>query len=261
MQPEMPLNSSEHAASVPLSAIKFKRPRLNSRGRLLKDVVEVILLVITIYTGVNLATARAIVEGNSMQPNFATGQLIIVNRFAYFYSQPQRGDVIVLHNPANRCREVIKNRNLISLPFLNQESPSVGCDDLIKRIMALPGETIQIIEGKVYINGTLLAEPYLAQENLCDSGCDKSYQLGADEYLVLGDNRRNSYDGHSFGPIKRDLIVGQAWVRYWPLKDARMIPHPQYGDVATTPLILPTETPTPTPDPTLIPSSDNAPVG
>jgi signal peptidase I len=227
---------------------------LAARRRLIKDILEVIFLVLTIYTGVNLATARAIVEGNSMQPNFATGQLVIVNRFAYFFSKPERGDVVVLHNPAQRCKDVVKNRSLISLPFLNQDN-STGCEDLIKRIVGLPGETVQIIGGKVFINGTEISEPYLAAENLCSTTCDRSFQLGAEEYLVLGDNRKNSYDGHSFGPIARDLIVGQAWVRYWPLDQARIIPHPSYGAISQTPIALPTPTPSNTPLPTALPGS------
>ncbi|MBX3086196.1 MAG: signal peptidase I [Anaerolineae bacterium] len=251
-----PPETAETPAVTDNPPVTSPRPRLSSHRRLIKDILEVLFLVLTIYTGVNLATARAIVEGRSMEPNFATGQLVIVNRFAYFFSKPQRGDVVVLHNPADRCKDVVKNRSLISLPFVNQDN-SVGCEDLIKRVMGLPGETIQIIGGKVYINGTELAEPYLAEENLCPSGCDRAFQLADDEYLVLGDNRRNSYDGHSFGPIKRELIVGQAWIRYWPLDEAKVIPHPDYGTVSTTPIQLPTNTPSPTPGPTSPPDASN----
>ncbi|MBX3066961.1 MAG: signal peptidase I, partial [Anaerolineae bacterium] len=229
------------------------RPRVTAHRRLWKDIIEILFLVITIYTGVNLATARAIVEGNSMQPNFQTGQLIIVNRFAYFFNRPKRGDVVVLHNPAERCIDAAKNRSLISLPFINS-GDTVGCEDLIKRVMGLPGETIQIIGGFVYINGTKLDEPYIAAENFCDTGCDRSFQLGDDEYLVLGDNRSHSYDGHSFGPIKKSLIVGQAWVRYWPLDQATVIEHPSYGVISTTPIQLPTATPSFTPAATLSPN-------
>jgi signal peptidase I len=246
------------AVTPPAPTAEGKRPRLGSNRRLIKDILEVLFLVLTIYTGVNLATARAIVEGRSMEPNFATGQLVIVNRFAYFFSQPQRGDVVVLHNPADRCKDVVKNRSLISLPFVNQDT-SVGCEDLIKRVMGLPGETVQIINGTVIINGTTLEELYLSEENLCPTGCDRSFQLGSDEYLVLGDNRRNSYDGHSFGPIKRELIVGQAWVRYWPLDAAKVIPHPDYGTISQTPIPLPTSTVTPTPGPTTLPNSYGSP--
>lgn len=182
------------------------RPKLWSRNALWRDVAEIALLVITIYTLVNLATARAIVEGNSMQPNFQPKQLIVINRFAYYFGEPQRGDVIVLHNPTN----------------LND-------DDLIKRIIGLPGDRVQIVNGRVYVNGVMLNEPYIVK--FCETGCDGTWTLGQAEYFVLGDNRSNSLDSHIFGPINRSLIVGQAWIRYWPLQDAQMIPHPDYPNL------------------------------
>ncbi len=202
------------------------RPHLNRRP-LWRDFGEIVLLIAIIYTFVNLTTARAVVEGSSMRPNFETGQLVIVNRFAYFFDNPQRGDVIVLHNPRN------------------------GKEDFIKRVVGLPGEYVQILEGRVYVNGVLLDEPYI--ERFCTSSCDGTWQIGEDEYFVLGDNRPSSHDSHAFGPIKRSLIVGQAWVRYWPLPDVAIIDHPNYAPVPkdfTPPPPTPTRTPAPyTPPP------------
>ncbi len=199
------------------------KPGIMPSHRVLRDIVEILLLVITIYTMVNLATSRAVVEGQSMQPNFYTGQLVIVNRFAYFFSRPVRGDVIVLHDPKDVTQ------------------------DFIKRVVGLPGETIQIKEGRVYVNGTMIEEPYIT--DFCRAGCDGTWQLKKDEYFVLGDNRNNSFDGHSFGPLPRDLIVGEAWIRYWPPKDVGFIPHPTYGVISSNPPIafpVPTEVPTDT---------------
>src|ERR1043165_1087148 len=92
------------------------RPRLTAGRRLRRDIIETVLLVIVIYTLVNLTTARAIVEGPSMQPNFYTGQLVVINVFAYYYASPQRGDVVVLHNPRSDCDDKIGQS---------------GCEDLI----------------------------------------------------------------------------------------------------------------------------------
>jgi signal peptidase I len=200
-----------------------KRPGLMSRNVLWRDVAEIVLLIAVIYTFVNLATARAVVEGTSMRPNFETGQLVIVNRFAYFFSAPARGDVVVLHNPRN------------------------SDEDFIKRVIGLPGETVQILNGRVYVNGTSLDEPYVSQSNVCQV-CDGEWTLGPDEYFVLGDNRRSSHDSHNFGPIARRLIVGQAWIRYWPLPDFQVIQHPNYGPVNEVHVPLP-PTPTRTPSP------------
>ncbi|MEP7288484.1 MAG: signal peptidase I [Chloroflexota bacterium] len=187
------------------SPVESNQPGLTSHRTIVRDILEIVLLIVTIYTLVNLATARAVVEGQSMQPNFYTGQLVIVNRFAYFFSAPLRGDVVVLHDPKDPTQ------------------------DFIKRVMGQPGETIQIKEGNVYANGLKLDEPYIT--TFCRSGCDGTWTLTDDEYFVLGDNRRNSFDSHSFGPIPRNLIVGQAWIRYWPPSDMGIIFHPRYGDI------------------------------
>jgi len=179
-------------------------PRLTARLAPLRELLEFGLLLLGIYTLVNLATARAIVEGESMQPNFYTDQLIVVNRLVYYFNAPTRGDVIVLHDP---------------------EDPS---QDFIKRLIGLPGEEVAIRAGRVYINGSLLDEPYI--QAFC-SVCDGTWELDADHYFVLGDNRPNSHDSHAFGPIDRRLIVGRAWIRYWPPQDFSIIPDPVYGPI------------------------------
>ena len=172
---------------------------------------RIVVVIIVIYTLVNLTTARAIVFGPSMQPNFYTGQLVIINRFAYFFNGPARGDVVVVHSPRPECRDA--------------KPGDTNCEDLIKRVIGLPGELVMIKGGRVYINGTRLEEPYISE--FC-KGCDGKWHNGVNQYLILGDNRNNSWDGHSFGPITRDLIVGEAWIRYWPPQDANVIPHPVY---------------------------------
>src|SRR5262249_30318833 len=140
-----------------------------------------------------------------------------------------RGDVIVLHDPGNP----------------NQ--------DFIKRVIGLPGEKVEIKKGRVYANGELLDEPYIAE--FCTNGCDGSWEIKAGQYFVLGDNRAHSYDGHSCGPVNRSLIVGQAWIRYWPLSDIGVIQHPRYASkLPGIGQIQPTRTPKPkkpTPKPTL----------
>lgn len=189
------------------------QPRLRSTRRLRRDILETVLLIAVIYTLVNLSTARAIVDGPSMQPNLYTGHLLVVNRFAYYFSNPQRGDIVVLHSPRTDCQD---------------KYGAPGCEDLIKRAIGLPGETVELQQGRVVINGVRIEEPYV--QKFCETtSCDgKTWVLKEDEYFVLGDNRPMSHDSHAFGPISRKLIVGQAWLRYWPLKDAEVFPHPVY---------------------------------
>ncbi len=213
------------------SARNSNRPRLRSRHTLWRELTEIALLVVSIYTFVNLSTVRAIVEGPSMQPNFYTGQLIIVNRFAYYFRSPARGDVIVLHDP---------------------QDPS---EDFIKRVVGLPGETVQMKGGRVYINGRLLDEPYIAE--FCNTCPDDVWKLDEEHYFILGDNRNHSLDSHRFGPIDRRLIVGQAWIRYWPMQDFGIIPHPTYGPISNAAPLLQESTPTPNSAAPPLPNDDN----
>ncbi len=193
------------------------RPRLRRRT-LLREIVDTALLVVAIYTLVNLLTARFIVEGASMSPNFETGQFIIVSRLPYLLNGPQRGDVVVFDSPDDPER------------------------DFIKRVIGLPGETIEVRAGLVYVNGVPLDEPYIESPPRYSG----TWTLGPDEYFVLGDNRNNSRDSHAFGTLSRDKIIGQAWLIYWPPQDWGIIPHYSYD--GSPPL-----TPTPSPEPTTTP--------
>jgi signal peptidase I len=210
---EAPFSDDDQAApeSVPDNPIdRLERPALRSRRSFFRETAETLLLVVSIYCLVNLATARYVVEGASMEPSFQNDQFIIVNRVPYLLGAPARGDVIVFHNP---------------------EDPS---HDFIKRVIGLPNEQVQIREGKVYINAVPLDEPYIAE--LCQGRlCDGTWTVGAEHYFVLGDNRSHSHDGHSFGPLDRSLIIGQAWIRYWPPSAWSIIPHYDYGSLRYAP--------------------------
>jgi len=192
--------------------------------------VETVLLIAAIYAFVNLATARFVVDGHSMLPNFTTDQFIIVSRLSYVLGEPRRGDVVVFHYPLQSDR------------------------DFIKRVIGLPGETVTIREGRVYINGRLIEEPYI--QNFCRAKtCDGEWTIGPDQYFVLGDNRGASKDSQDFGPVDRKYIVGRAFVRYWPPEDWGLIHHWSFSDNgASLPTLTPTPSVTPGPPPTVTPT-------
>jgi signal peptidase I len=104
-------------------------------------------------------------------------------------------------------------------------------EDLIKRVIGLPGETIEISAGVVYIDGRPLNEPYAR----LSTGDSPSRRLSADEYFIMGDNRANSKDSRLFGPIPRDSIVGRAWIIYWPPANWGLVPQPVYADDSSPP--------------------------
>ncbi|RPJ01134.1 MAG: signal peptidase I [Chloroflexi bacterium] len=168
-----------------------------------KEIIQIVLIVALIRIGMDTFLPRYVVDGASMQPNFHTSERVIVDRITMLLTGPARGDVVVL------------------------DSPKVDDELLIKRVIGLPNETITISEGRVYVNGELLQEAYIS--GYCDySSCNGEWNLGPDEFFVLGDNRSHSLDSHSFGPVSRSSIVGIARVRYWPLDEAEVISAPEY---------------------------------
>ena len=205
------------------------QPRLRSEASFWRELIETALLIAAIYAFVNLATARFVVDGHSMLPNFTTDQFIIVSRMSYILGDPQRGDVVVFHYPLEPDR------------------------DFIKRVIGLPGESVTILEGRVYIDDKLLDEPYI--KDFCRAkSCDGAWTVGPDQFFVLGDNRGASKDSQDFGPVDRQYIVGRSFVRYWPPSDWGLISHHRYSNGgAPLPTMTPTPTPTVTPTPTLLP--------
>lgn len=187
-----------------------------------REVAETLLLAVVIWLGVNFATARFVVEGNSMEPNLHTGEFVIVSRLAYMLGEPQRGDVVVLHPPTNPDQEYIK------------------------RVVGLPGDTVEVQAGQVYVNGALLDEPYISVPTP-QSG---RWTVGEDEYFVMGDNRTNSDDSRKWGQkqLVAELIVGKAWLIYWPPREWGVIPHQEVALTsaqAASSAVTPTATPVP----------------
>ncbi|MDO8750125.1 MAG: signal peptidase I [Dehalococcoidia bacterium] len=139
-----------------------------------------------------LSSTRFLVEGDSMQPALASRQHLLVDRMAYRFQSPARGDVVVLRDPAQ---------------------PGVHC---VKRIVGLPGEHVRMEMGRVLINESPLDEPYAAGRDVAETPFPRQWLLDQDEYLVLGDQRQHSRDSRAFGPVRRGDVVGRVWLRYWP---------------------------------------------
>lgn len=154
------------------------------------EIVRTFLPAIAIVLAVNLFLAQPrTVHGESMEPNLHEYERVIVDLVTYRFRAPERGEIIVL------------------------KLPNSHTDPLIKRVVGLPGDTIEIRDGKVYINDALLDEPYLTQ----DTPGHVARQLVPEEHVfVLGDNRGASNDSRYFGVVPYEDILGRAWLRYWP---------------------------------------------
>jgi len=151
------------------------------------------VLIVAIYAFVNLITVRFIVHGPSMESSFFEDDYLIVSRLSYALGEPTYGDVVVFHFPGNTDQ------------------------DYIKRVIGLPGDIVEIRDTLVYVNDTVVDEPYI-NEPCTPSNCrDNVWTLADDEYFVMGDNRNRSSDSRRFSqPVKRKHIVGEVVLRYWP---------------------------------------------
>jgi len=164
----------------------------------LRQILLTVLILLIVFTGVQFTLQSFRVEGASMEPSFSDGQYLLVDKLTYHFRSPNRGDVIVFHNP---------------------KLPS---QLYIKRIIGLPGEQVEIREGKVYIDGKELEEtPDFPQ---IPSSDNYSVTVPPDRYFVLGDNRNHSSDSRSFGPISREEVVGKVWLSYWPTSEWGLSP-------------------------------------
>lgn len=141
------------------------------------------------------------VKGESMVPNFADGELLLTEKVTYRFQEVRRGDVVVFEAPASRKV------------------------DFIKRIIGLPGDSVEIRNGSVSINDGKLIEPYETQS----TDGNLKITVGENQYFVLGDNRMASSDSRSFGPIDKGTIKGRAWLVYWPIKKWRIISRVNYS--------------------------------
>lgn len=156
----------------------------------IKEIVQTAFISFGIFLFVYIFLVQPHrVQGISMLPNFENGELLLTEKISYRFSNPKQGDVIVFEAPIGRKA------------------------DFIKRVVALPGDTVKIENGNIMINGIVLDESYIMGQ----TEGSKELTLANGEYFVLGDNRSSSSDSRTFGPIKENSIRGKVWFVYWPL--------------------------------------------
>lgn len=184
-------------------ARRRRRRRSATRNAVEWIVVLVGALLVALVVKTWLFQAFYIPSG-SMEPTLDVGDRVLVNKVSYDIGDVRRGHIVVFERPENWTTGDI--------------------EDLIKRVVGLPGDTVSARGGRIYINGEPLEEPWLPEESIgetptfsVDSGCVPSCTLAADELFVLGDNRGNSSASNVFGPIEFDVVVGRAFIRVWPI--------------------------------------------
>lgn len=162
---------------------------------LIESICYILIFLICVFIIPKYVAQRTVVDGSSMRDTLYHEDNLIVEKVSYYFSNPERYDIVIL-DPRDDDSEYY-----------------------VKRVIGLPGETIQIKKGLVYVNGELLEGEHYGKEIIMDPGIAKdSITLGKDEFFVLGDNRNDSIDSREIGPIKKEQIKGQAVFRIWPLK-------------------------------------------
>ena len=163
--------------------------------RFVLDILETLILAVVLYFGINAVSARVRVDGFSMNPTLQDGEYILVNKLAYKTGDPHRGDIVVFVFPVN---------------------PE---EDLIKRVIGLPGESVSVQDGVVTVNGVPLTEPYIASPPIYNG----EWEVPEGQLFVLGDNRNESRDSHQWGLLPMENVVGRAVLIYWPPAEWQVI--------------------------------------
>jgi signal peptidase I len=161
-----------------------------------REIIETLLLTFFIFFLVNSLIGRYRIDGSSMNPTLFDGEYLIINNVSYYLDTPQPGDIIVFKHPNNDL-------------------------NLIKRVIGVPGDHVEINDRQVTVNDKPLDEPYIA----APPNYSGSWDVPTDSYFVLGDNRNNSSDSHSWSYLPEDNIIGKAMFVYWPPSDWTAIPH------------------------------------
>ena len=192
------------------------------------EIVETLVLTLLIYLVIHNFVAQPFeVQQNSMVPTIVDGEYILIDKLTPRFGGYQYGDVVVFNPPSGSGLDVQ------GIPF-------------IKRIIGMPGDTISLENGRVFVtrseeDSVRIEERYVVTEGdgstaatLCPrDDCPQSWIVGENEYFVMGDNRPSSQDSRVFGPIEQDTILGRAWLRYFPLERIGLIERPDYPALGT----------------------------
>lgn len=187
---------------------------LRSLGSWVIDLTETAVIGLSLFLVVYLFFVQPHqVNGQSMVPNFQSGEYLLTDKISYRFRSPERGEVVVFHAPpAANCPE------------------GTGCD-FIKRVIGLPGDTIEVRDNAIFVNGEALDELYIPDELPTNAGAftrDRVITLESNEYFMVGDNRPYSSDSRAWGPVPLSNIVGKAFFVYWPPSVVGPIPQVTY---------------------------------
>ena len=186
-------------------------------ARVGREVIEAVLLAVMVFMLLQTTVRNFKVDGSSMDPTLVNGQYLLVNRLVYLRIEMDRFSSIVPFWQAEEdsVRYAIHppERGEVIVFEFPDSIPSNSKRDFVKRVIGLPGETIEVKDGVPFVDGVVLEEPYLTTK---DHSNVRKVDLGAGEYYVIGDNRAHSNDSRSWGAVPEENLRGKVWMIYWP---------------------------------------------
>lgn len=198
--------------------------RISSRRSLMtrafREISEALILVLIVFLVIQGSVRNFKVDGSSMVPNLESGQFLLVNKLVYFKLDTSRLAKVIPFwdedTPSNHFAIHPPRRGEV-IVFRFPRDPS---KDFVKRVIGLPGEEVEIVSGRTYIDGVPLEEPYLTSQ---DRSRMAPVLMDEGEYFVMGDNRRSSNDSRTWGAVPEENILGKVWVIYWPFSQAQIL--------------------------------------
>jgi signal peptidase I len=193
------------------------RRRIPARQTIV-DLLQMAAQTLLLFVILSALIGRFEIHQISMEPNFHEGQRVLVSKLDSLWSSMFAGTAHAAESDRGSPFALRRGQVVVFNPLDNQGDP------LIKRVIGLPGETIEIRDGAVLIDGAALDEPYVnGLQTICSAYCGPQ-KLAPDSYFVLGDNRANSLDSRAFGPVPADRFIGRVVLRYWPPEQVEIYP-------------------------------------
>ena len=189
-------------------------------ARVVRELLEAFILALIVFLVIQTSVRNFKVEGSSMHPTLESGEYLLVNKLVYFPVDTHRLSRIIPFWKVDQSTDRFAARAPQRSEVIVFRFPRDPTKDFVKRVIGLPGEQVEIRQGKVYIDGAPLDEPYITRKDKFNMD---PMLLGEREYFVLGDNRRSSNDSRTWGPVPEKNLLGKVWFVYWPLSELHLL--------------------------------------
>lgn len=206
---KLPIEGDQAADGAKTKKNKKEKEKKTPKQEMISWITTLLAAVVIAFLIRALLFEPIRVDGESMRDTLQDNEIVLVTKPAYLAGKYERGDVIICRYPDRNTKKSLQLGGTLELSLTSHTL-------FVKRLIALPGDLLQIVDGAVYVNGELVDESDINMHSESHTNLGP-YRLGADEYFVMGDNRGNSNDSRAVGPISRDMIVGHVRCVLWPL--------------------------------------------